>query len=61
MQKHKGRYFRSLREWINYGGDRFVVNGPCIHVSGSVRGMRRQFWGNECDVVRVGNWIYKAN
>jgi len=61
MQRRKGRYFRSLREWINYGGNRSVVNRPSIHISGSVRGMRRQFWGYECDVVRVGSWIYKAN
>lgn len=38
-----------------------VVNCPCIHISGSVAGMRRDFGGYKCDVVRVGQWIYKAN
>ena len=40
---------------------KYVVNCPCIHISGSVAGMRRDFWGYKCDVVRVGQWIYKAN
>lgn len=43
------------------GGNKYVVNCPCIHVSGSIAGMRRNFWGYKCDVVRVGQWIYKAN
>ena len=60
-KQEKGRYYKSLREWINAGGNRGILNAPCIHVSGSVRGMRKQFWGYKCDVVRVGQWIYKAN
>lgn len=56
-----GRYYKSLREWINAGGDYSILKAPRIHVSGSVRGMRRDFWGYDCDVVRVGQWIYKAN
>ena len=59
--KRTGKYYKSLREYINAGGSRYVVNGPCIHVSGSVAGMRKQFWGYNCDVVRVGQWIYKAD
>lgn len=58
--KH-GRYYKSLKEWINAGGNYSILNAPCIHVSGSVKGMRRDFWGYACDVVRVGSWIYKAN
>lgn len=45
----------------NAGGNKYVVNCPCIHVSGSIAGMRRDFWGYKCDIVRVGQWIYKAN
>lgn len=41
--------------------DKNIVKCPCIHASGSVAGMRRDFWGYKCDVVRVGQWIYKAN
>lgn len=58
--KH-GKYYKSLREYINAGGNASVTKGPCIHISGSIKGMRKLFWGYSCDVVRVGNWIYKAN
>lgn len=58
----KGRYFKSRREYENAGGDaRFTHNCPSIHVTGSVKGMRAHFWGYECDVVRVGSYIYKVN
>lgn len=50
-----------MRQWLNAGGDLSILNAPCIHVSGSVKGMRKWFWGYSCDVVRVGNYIYKAN
>lgn len=60
--KKRGRYYRSLREYKNAGGNaRGIKNAPCIHVSGSVAGMRRDFWGYSCDVVRIGSYIYKAN
>lgn len=59
--KKRGRYCKSLKEWENAGGNDNILNNQCIHISGSVKGMRRDFWGYECDVVRVGNWIYKAN
>lgn len=59
--KTTGHYYKSLKAWINAGGSKYVVNCPCIHISGSVAGMRRDFWGYKCDVVRVGQWIYKAN
>lgn len=58
----KGRYFRSLKEWVNYGGSPSdIKNRSCIHVTGSVKGTRKMFWGYECDVVRCGSWIYKVN
>lgn len=57
-----GRYFNSMREYENAGGSkRDIINKPCIHRTGSVSGMRKQFWGYACDVVRVGNWIYKVS
>lgn len=57
----KGRYYKSLKEWANAGGNPNIKGCASIHVSGSVSGMRKQFWGYQCDVVRVGNWIYKVN
>ena len=56
-----GRYYKSLREYLNNGGNYGIYNRPCIHRTGSVKGMRKLFWGHDCDVVRIGNWIYKAN
>ena len=61
-EKRRGRYYRSEKEYMNAAGhNRVPKDSPCIHVSGSVRGMRKQFWGYECDVVRVGQWIYKVS
>lgn len=58
----KGRYFHSLKEYVNAGGNESVIkNCPSISVTGSVEGMRRDFWGYKCDVVRIGNWVYKVN
>ena len=61
QEKRRGRYYRSEKEYMNATGHRVHKDSPCIHVSGSVSGMRKQFWGYECDVVRVGQWIYKAS
>lgn len=58
--KTKGRYFKSEKEYTARTGKRVDRNSPCIHVSGSVRGMRELFWGYECDVVKVGSHIYKV-
>ncbi len=61
--KTTGKYYKSLKEYQRKTGNRGlgIRNCPCIHVSGSVKGMRKQFWGYQCDVVRIGNWIYKIN
>lgn len=62
MARQEGRYYKSEREYTNATGkmvDR--EHSPSIHVSGSVRGMRKKFWGYKCDVVRVGEWIYKVS
>ncbi len=36
------------------GIDRF----PNFHRTGSVRGMKRRFYGNDCLLVRVGSFVY---
>lgn len=58
-----GHYYRSLNEYVRRAGmsGKYIKNNPCIHVTGSIKGMRKQFWGYRCDVVRVGNYIYKVN
>lgn len=51
-------YFKSKRECENYGY-RFNSNWPSIHITGSVRGMKKLgYWPANADVVRVGSWIY---
>lgn len=58
-----GHYYRSLNEYVRMVGmsGKYIKNNPCIHVTGSVKGMRKQFWGYQCDVVRIGNYIYKVD
>lgn len=57
-----GHYYHSLKEYERRVGmsGKYIKNNPYIHVTGSVKGMRKQFWGYQCDVVRVGNYIYKG-
>lgn len=57
-----GHYYHSLKEYERRVGmsGKYVKNNPCIHATGSVKGMRKQFWGYRCDVVRVGNYIYNV-
>lgn len=56
-----GRYFRSLKEYELAGGSKNDLrDAPSIDATGSVRGMRKLFWGYDCDVVRTGGWIYKV-
>lgn len=60
--KTTGHYYRSINEYERKVGmnGKYIKNNPCIHVTGSVKGMRKQFWGYQCDVVRIGNYIYKG-
>ncbi len=58
--KATGHYYHSLKEYQRKTGHsgRGIRNNPNIHKSGSVKGMRKLFWGYRCDVVRIGDWIY---
>lgn len=56
----RGRYYKSYKEFLNNGGTPSMLQ-DCCHVSGSVAGMRKQFWGYACDVVRRGNYIYRID
>lgn len=60
-RKTTGHYYRSLEQYENLTGDRQFNKDAhaSIHISGSVRGMRKLFWGYECDVVRIGQYVYK--
>ena len=57
-----GHYYHSLKEYERMVGmsGKYIKNNPCNHVTGSVKGMRKQFWGYQCDVDSIGNYIYKG-
>ena len=52
-------YYNSPKQYENATGKRFTTNCPCIHRTGSVRGMVKLcYWSKERDKVKSGNWIY---
>lgn len=55
-------YYSSPRQYENRTGQRFTTNAPCIHVSGSVKGMVKQgYWHKNDDKVRCGSYIYNQS
>ena len=56
--KRTGCYFSSAKKYFYARGKMPSTKRPCIHVSGSIRGMRKLFWGYDRDVVRSGNYYY---
>ena len=54
----KGRYFSSPKQYEMRTGKRFTKNCPNAGPQANVRGMRKQYWGFERDVVRSGQYIY---
>ena len=55
-------YYGSPRAYQVATGKTFSSKGPCIHRTGSVRGMvKLGFWPKNADKVRYGNLIYLQN
>lgn len=53
-------YYSSPKQFKMKTGKTFTQNCPCIHVSGSVRGMvKLGYWRKDSDKVRHGDWIYQ--
>ena len=53
-------YYSSPKKYEDATGKRFTTNCPCIHKTGSVRGMvKLSFWRKNSDKVRHGNYIYE--
>lgn len=56
---------RNLKDGIAKGekmatGKTFTTHCPCIHRTGSVKGMvKLGFWSQDSDKVRHGNYIYE--
>lgn len=38
-----------------------VRSCPSFHVSGSITGMKRRFYGMDAKLVRCGSWIYNTS
>ena len=57
--EERGHYYPSLRQYAAATG-RTVDTDKCpsIHISGSIRGMRKEFWGYRCDIVCIGRYYY---
>jgi len=51
-------YYNSPKQYESKTGKKFSKNTPCIHRTGSVRGMNKMFGWKNYDKVRSGNWIY---
>lgn len=52
-------YFNSPKQYETVRGRRFTERCPCIHITGSVRGMvKLGFWPEHRDKVRHGSYIY---
>lgn len=55
-------YFSSPKQYELATGKKFNKNVPCIHITGSIKGMVKQgFWKKEDDKVRSGNYIYNQS
>ena len=61
MSKKRGKVY-SLKQWLNLGG-KFsdLENAPSFSATGSVSGMRRMYYGYECDLVKYDGYYYKVN
>jgi len=57
--EERGKYYQSLRSYAAATG-RTVDTDKCpsIHISGSMKTMRRLYWGYRCDVVCIGRYYY---
>lgn len=37
-----------------------IENYPCFHASGSIKGMKKQYYGEDALLVRCGSYIYNV-
>ena len=55
-------YYSSPKKYEIATGKTFTTHCPCIHSTGSVKGMvKLKFWDKDSDKVRHGNYIYKQH
>lgn len=51
---------RVKRMSIEQGKRVRISRFPNFHATGSIRGMKRLYYGNDCLLVRCGNYIYNV-
>ena len=49
-----------IRVPVRHRGTLGLSDWPNFSATGSVRGMRKMYYGNEAHLVRCGAWIYKV-
>ena len=50
-----------VKKMSNEQGKRVRIDRfPNFHATGSIRGMKRLYYGNDCLLVRVGSYIYNV-
>ena len=59
--RKKGKVY-SLEQWLLVGGSMADIdNKPSFSTTGSVAGMRKLYYGYNCDLVRYRGFYYKVN
>ena len=58
----RGHYYQSLRSYAKATGRMVDVDKcPSIHISGSIKTMRKLHWGYRCDIVCIGRYYYAVD
>ena len=58
----KMSYPMKTRTLYKADGERLNIDRfPCFHVSGSIAGMKKMFYGKNALLVRCGSWIYNVS
>lgn len=60
QKEKKWHIIAALKKYEIATGKTFTTHCPCIHRTGSIKGMvKLKFWDKDSDKVRHGNYIYK--
>lgn len=58
----KMSYPMKTRTLYKADGERLNIDRfPCFHVTGSIAGMKKMFYGKNALLVRCGSWIYNVS
>lgn len=55
-------YPMKTRTLYKADGERLNIDQfPCFHITGSIAGMKKMFYGKDALLVRCGSWIYNVS